>query len=109
MFPNSLTFVVEFIHDTDTLNLYAPLSLIYSFLILSSIAKSSFENIALLVDSCHFHHLADEYVLPETSADYMNVPSYQIPTSPQSYDSGVCCSPETNTVDECKWVAVLSY
>lgn len=104
MSPNLLTSVVEFIHNTGTLNLEAPLPLVYSFLLLSSIAKSSFENIALLVDSCHFHHPADEYVLPETSADYMNVPSYQIPTSPQSYDSGVCCSSETHTVDECKWV-----
>lgn len=54
MSPNSLTSVVEFIHDTGTLNLEAPLPLVYSFLLLSSIAKSSFENIALLVDSCHF-------------------------------------------------------
>lgn len=50
-------------------------------------------------------HATDEYILPETMADYVNVPQFfQLPTSPpRSSDSGIYSPLTTSMMDEREW------
>ena len=49
-------------------------------------------------------HTTDEYILPETLADYVNVPQFfQLPTSPPRSGTGIYSPLATSMMDERKW------
>lgn len=49
-------------------------------------------------------HTTDEYILPETLADYVNVPQFfQLPTSPPRSGTGIYSPLATSMMEERKW------
>ena len=55
-------------------------------------------------------HTTDEYILPETLADYVNVPQFfQLPTSPPRTGSGIYSPLATSMMDERKWGNIKNF
>ena len=55
-------------------------------------------------------HTTDEYILPETLSDYVNVPQFfQLPTSPPRSGSGIYSPLATSMMDERKWGNIKNF